>query len=71
MYTYQRALQIAHGQEARLLEVRAATSLGRLWQGRGKESKASELLGPLYAWFTEGFDTPDIIRTRALLDELT
>jgi predicted ATPase len=69
--TYQRALGIARGQEARLLELKAATSLGQLWHGRGKASEARELLGPLYAWFTEGFDTPDAKRARALLDEIS
>jgi predicted ATPase len=69
--TYQRALGIARGQEARLLELRAATSLGQLWHGQGKASEARELLGPLCAWFTEGFDTPDVKRARALLNELS
>ncbi len=69
--TYQRALGIARGQEAQLLELRAATSLGQLWHGQGKASEARELLGPLYAWFTEGFDTPHVKRARALLDELS
>ncbi|MCZ6743509.1 MAG: adenylate cyclase, partial [Alphaproteobacteria bacterium] len=69
--TYQRALEIARGQEARWLQLRAATSLGQFWHGRGKASEARELLGPLYAWFTEGFDTPDAKRAKALLDELS
>ncbi len=68
--TYQRALEIARGQEARLLELRAATSLGQLWHGQGKANKARELLGPLYNWFTEGFDTPDLKDAKALLGEL-
>jgi len=68
--TYQRALEIAHGQEARLLELRAATSLGQLWHVQGKASEARELLSPLYAWFTEGFDMPDLMDAKALLDEL-
>jgi len=66
--TYQRALEIARAQEARLLELRAATSLAQLWHGRGKAIDARELLGPLCAWFTEGSDTPDIKGARALLD---
>jgi predicted ATPase len=69
--TYQRALGIARGQEARLLELRAATCLGQLWHDQGKTSEARELLGPLYAWFTESFDTLDLIRARALLDEIS
>ena len=68
--TYQRALEIARGQEARLLELRAATSLGQLWHCQGKASEARELLGPLYAWFTEGFDMPDLIEAKELLNAL-
>ena len=68
--TYQRALEIARAQEARLLELRAATSLGQLWHGQGKANEARELLGPPYAWFTESFDTPDLKDAKALLDEL-
>ena len=68
--TYLRALEIARGQEARCLQLRAATSLGQLWHGRGKGSETRELLGPLYAWFTEGFETPDVMRARTLLNEL-
>jgi predicted ATPase/class 3 adenylate cyclase len=68
--TYQRALGIAHGQEARLLELRAATSLGRFWHGQGKASEARELLGPLYVWFTEGLDTPDLKDAKALFNDL-
>ncbi|MEE9210356.1 MAG: hypothetical protein V3U23_07870 [Kiloniellales bacterium] len=52
------------------MELRAATSLGQLWHGQGKASEARELLGPLYAWFTEGFDTPDLEEAKALLDRL-
>jgi len=68
--TYQRALEIARGQEARCLQLRAATSLGQLWHDQGKASEARELLDPLYAWFTEGFDTPDLKDAKALLDAL-
>jgi predicted ATPase len=69
--TYQRALEIAHGQEARLLQLRAATSLGHLWHGQGKTEEARQLLGPLYNWFTEGFDAPDVKRAKTLLDEMS
>ena len=68
---YQRALDIARGQETRCLQLRAATSLGRLWHERGKTSKARELIGPLYAWFTEGFNTSDLKNAKELLDELS
>ena len=68
---YQQALEIARGQEARWLELRAATSLGKLWHGHGKASEARDLLGPLIAWFTEGFDTSDVMLARMLLDKLS
>ena len=68
---FRRALEVARGQEARALELRAATSLARLWQQQGKKAEARELLAPIYAWFTEGFDTQDLKDAKALLDELT
>ena len=55
----------------RLLELRAATSLARLWSDEGKRAKARELLAPIHGWFTEGFDTLDLKEAKALLDELT
>jgi hypothetical protein len=51
-------------------ELRAATSLARLWRDQGKRTEARELLSPIYGWFTEGFDTPDLKEAKALLDEL-
>jgi predicted ATPase len=51
-------------------ELRAATSLARLWQHQGKRAAACALLAPLYAWFTEGFDTRDLKDAQALLAEL-
>ena len=65
------SLEIARRQEAKTFELRAATSLARLWQRQGKRDQARALLGPLYAWFTEGFDTRDLQNAKALLDELT
>jgi predicted ATPase len=62
---------IAQHQSARLLELGAATTLARFWQQRGKRAAARELLGPIYGWFTEGFDYPDLRGARALLDELS
>ena len=51
-------------------ELRAATSLARLWRDQGKVQQARELLAPVYGWFTEGFDTRDLKEAKALLDEL-
>ena len=67
---YQQALDIARAQEAKSLELRAATCLARLWRDQGKRAEARDLLGPLYAWFTEGFDTADLKDAKALLDAL-
>jgi predicted ATPase len=64
------ALDVAHRQEAKALELRATMSLSRLWQQQGKRAKARELLAPIYGWFTEGFDTADLQEAKALLDEL-
>jgi predicted ATPase len=54
---FRRAIEIAREQKPRSLELRAATSLSRLWQQRGKEKEAHHLLSEVYGWFTEGFDT--------------
>ena len=67
---FQRALEIARARQARSFELRAATSLARLWRDQGKRQEAHELLAPVYGWFTEGFDTPDLIEAKALLDEV-
>jgi predicted ATPase len=64
------ALAVARRQQARSLELRAATSLARLWRDQGKQEEARELLAPVYGWFTEGFDTRDLKEAKALLDEL-
>jgi class 3 adenylate cyclase/predicted ATPase len=66
----ERALEIARAQKARSWELRAATSLARLWRGQGKRRQAADLLSPIYGWFTEGFDTPDLKQAQALLAEL-
>jgi adenylate cyclase len=67
---FRRALELARGQEAKTLELRAATSLARLWQRQGKPAEARDLLRPVYHWFTEGFDTGDLKDAKALLEEL-
>ena len=67
---FHQALDIARHQQAKSLELRAATSLSRLWQQQGKCIEARELLAPVYDWFTEGFDTADLQEAKALLDEL-
>jgi predicted ATPase len=66
----QRALDVARRQEAKSLELRAATSLARLRQQQGKQAEAHALLAPVYGWFTEGFDTADLQEAKALLEEL-
>ncbi len=66
----QRALEVARSQSAKSFELRAATSLARLWQHQGKRDEARALLQPVYDWFTEGFGTPDLKDAKALLDEL-
>ncbi len=68
---FQKALSVARAQQARSLELRAATSLARLWRDQGKTNEARELVAPIYNWFTEGFDTPDLKDARSLLDELS
>jgi class 3 adenylate cyclase/predicted ATPase len=64
------ALAIARAQGTRGYELRAATSLARLWREQGRRTEARDLLAPLYAWFTEGFDTADLKEAKALLEEL-
>jgi predicted ATPase len=67
---FQQALAVARRQQAKLFELRAAMSLARLWQRQGKRDAACALLAPIYGWFTEGFDTPDLQEAKVLLDEL-
>jgi predicted ATPase len=67
---YGKALSIAREQEAKLWELRAAASLARLWGERGRREEARDLLAPVYGWFTEGYDTPDLKAAKALLAEL-
>jgi predicted ATPase len=67
---YRKALSIAEEQGAKLWELRAAVSLARLRRDQGRRAEARDLLAPVYEWFTEGFDTPDLKEAKALLDEL-
>jgi predicted ATPase len=67
---FQQALAVSREQGARWWELRAAMSLGRLWQHQGKRTEAHALLAPVYGWFTEGFDTVDLQEAKALLDAL-
>ena len=68
--SYRRAIERARSQEAKSWELRAATSLARLWRDQGKPAEARALLAPVYGWFTEGFDTADLKEAKALLDDL-
>jgi predicted ATPase len=65
-----RAIEVAHRQAAKFLELRAVMSLSRLWQTQGKYTEARSMLHETYGWFTEGFDTPDLSSARALLVSL-
>ena len=67
---YQQAITIAHQQAAKSWELRVTLSLARLWQTQGKSSQARALLTPIYNWFVEGFDTPDLVEAKTLLDTL-
>ena len=67
---FERALSVARAQQAKSWELRAATSMARLWRDQEKRDEANDLLAPIYGWFTEGFDTLDLKEARALLDEL-
>jgi predicted ATPase len=65
-----RARDLARSQQAKSIELRTAMSLSRLWHQHGKKQEAYRLLKEIYAWFTEGFDTPDLQEAKALLEEL-
>jgi predicted ATPase len=67
---FHQALAVARRQQAKTMELRAAMSLSRLWQGQGKRDAARALLSEIYGWFTEGFDTTILQEARALLQAL-
>jgi predicted ATPase len=69
-HCFQQAISIARSQQAKSWELRAATSLARLWHQQGKREEAQQVLGDIYGWFTEGFDTADLKDAKALLDAL-
>ena len=67
---FHQAIAIARRQSAKSWELRAATSLARLWQQQGKKKEARQMLAEIYGWFTEGFDTKELKEAKALLEEL-
>jgi predicted ATPase len=66
-----KAIEISRKQQAKSLELRATTSLARLWRQQGKQREARDTLSEIYNWFTEGFDTKDLQEAKTLLDELS
>ena len=68
---YLASLDVAREQQAKSWELRTSTSLARLWQSQGKCKEAHDLLAPVYNWFTEGFNTKDLIEANALLEKLS
>jgi predicted ATPase len=67
---YRQAIAVAERQSAKLFQLRASTSLARLWRDQGRLTEARDLLTAIYGWFTEGFDAPVLKEAKALLDEL-
>jgi predicted ATPase len=67
---FRRAIEISREQGAKMLELRAATSLARHWSDRCRKAEARDVLAPIYDWFTEGFETPDLKEAKILLDAL-
>ena len=68
---FRQAIELARRQQTKSPQLRAVMSLCRLWQIQDRRQPAHDLLAEIYAWFTEGFDTPDLIQARALLEELS
>jgi adenylate cyclase len=69
--SYEKAIEVAQEQRAKSWELRAATSLARLWERQGKRIQAGEMLRDIYNWFTEGFDSPDLEKAKSLLKKLS
>ena len=69
--SYREALDVARQQQAKSWQLRAAIALARLWQHESRHEDARGLLGPIYNWFTEGFDTKDLKEAKALLESLS
>ena len=69
--SYHKAIEVARRQSAKSWELRVSIGLARLWHKQGKTNEAQQLLGEIYSWFTEGFDTPDLKEAAALLEELS
>ena len=67
---FRHAIVVAHGQEAKLLELRAALSLARLWPTHSRPREINQLIASLYSWFSEGFDLPDLVAAREFLTQL-
>ena len=67
---FRQALDTARRQQAKSFELRASMSLSRLWQQQGKQEEARQMLAEIYGWFTEGFDTVDLLEAKTLLEEL-
>ena len=68
---FQQAIEVARRQQARSWELRATTNLARLWRKQGQVDEARQMLAEIYNWFTEGFDTADLVEARTLLEELS
>jgi predicted ATPase len=69
--SFLKAIEITRRQQAKSLELRAVISLSRLWKREGKKDEARQMLAAVYAWFTEGHDTPDLREAKALLEKLS
>jgi len=68
---FRKSIEVARQQEAKSFELRAVTSLSRLWKQQGKKAEARQALAEIYGWFSEGFDTADLKEAKALLEELS